>query len=115
MRWAPHDGTSTPFARRTSDSPDVYRGVVSHQRWQPKRHGFAYEIFQVHLDLDVSEGHVGSRGEVRRCPGSRGASVAVITHGHRWALQRVAAAGSRDREHGRPHNGIPGGLAHWHA
>ena len=32
----------------------IYRGVVSHKRWQPVpvRHGFAYEIFMVLLDVD---------------------------------------------------------------
>jgi DUF1365 family protein len=33
-----------------------YRGVVSHNRWHPNRHGFAYEIFSAFLDIDVSCG-----------------------------------------------------------
>lgn len=32
----------------------VYRGVVSHKRWRPTSHGFAYELFMVMVDVDVS-------------------------------------------------------------
>ena len=35
----------------------LYRGVVSHKRWEPLRHGFAYEIFMAMIDLDrIDEG-----------------------------------------------------------
>jgi DUF1365 family protein len=31
---------------------EYYRGVVSHKRWLPSPHGFAYELYMVLLDLD---------------------------------------------------------------
>ncbi len=31
----------------------LYRGVVSHNRWRPVRHGFAYELAMVMVDVDV--------------------------------------------------------------
>lgn len=38
----------------------VYRGVVSHKRWKPMHHGFAYEIFMVLIDIDrINEGFDG--------------------------------------------------------
>ena len=37
-----------------------YRGVVSHKRWLPGPHGFAYELYMVLLDLD--EGEAGLSG-----------------------------------------------------
>ena len=40
-------GPTTPAAR-------LYRGVVSHKRWRPAAHGFAYELFMVAVDVDVS-------------------------------------------------------------
>lgn len=30
----------------------VYRGVVTHKRWRPTGHGFAYELFMLLVDVD---------------------------------------------------------------
>ena len=34
---------------------ELYTGIVSHARWMPVRHGFAYEIFMVMVDVDRLE------------------------------------------------------------
>jgi DUF1365 family protein len=31
----------------------IYTGWVSHQRWQPKPHGFKYQVFMMYLNLDA--------------------------------------------------------------
>jgi len=31
---------------------ELYRGIVSHKRWLPRPHGFAYEMFMTLLDVD---------------------------------------------------------------
>ncbi len=33
---------------------ELYRGQVTHMRWSPKRHGFAYELAMLMVDVDVS-------------------------------------------------------------
>jgi DUF1365 family protein len=41
--------------RGDDDAPAVlYRGVLSHKRWLPAAHAFAYELFMMLLDVDVS-------------------------------------------------------------
>lgn len=33
-------------------SSAIYKGLVSHQRFSPKAHGFKYQVFMMYLDLD---------------------------------------------------------------
>lgn len=32
----------------------IYRGVVTHMRWAPVKHGFCYELAMIMVNLDVS-------------------------------------------------------------
>ena len=51
---AMHTAAPPPGPARESATL-LYRGVVSHKRWRPAAHGFAYEIFMVALDVDRFE------------------------------------------------------------
>jgi uncharacterized protein len=64
---APPGGDAVPDHRATSsaaaagDEPAacLYRGLVTHARWRPRRHAFAYEIFNVCVDVDRIEAAFG--------------------------------------------------------
>lgn len=44
----------------------LYRGAVSHKRWHPKLHGFAYEVSMTLVDVNVSSGLSALRNLMRR-------------------------------------------------
>ena len=58
----------------------AYRGVVSHNRWSPARHAFAYEVFMLSFDLDV---RLRRSSQVLRC------ARRCMNSGRRWSLVRA--------------------------
>jgi DUF1365 family protein len=72
-----------PAAAARRGAPSLlYRGVVSHKRWRPAAHGFAYEIFMLALDVDHFEAAFAGVPRPLAAVNSRWALVSVCEADH---------------------------------